>query len=142
MLGPSANFPPKPTWTAADVPDQTGKTVIVTGGNGGIGKETARVRLHSPHRVISLMKSVVGAALKGRQGVYRHALRGEVTKGDRRAQERDRKGQYLLPQARPVRPCLRQGQPPKSISARRPSFIRSITTGKGPGHTLTCIIHL
>ena len=52
-------FPPKPTWTAADVPDQTGKTVIVTGGNGGIGRETARVGLHSPHHGISLMKSVL-----------------------------------------------------------------------------------
>jgi retinol dehydrogenase-12 len=29
-------FPPKPTWTAADVPDQVGKVVIITGGCGGI----------------------------------------------------------------------------------------------------------
>ena len=29
-------------WTAADMPDQSGKTVIVTGGNGGLGLETAR----------------------------------------------------------------------------------------------------
>jgi NAD(P)-dependent dehydrogenase (short-subunit alcohol dehydrogenase family) len=29
-------------WTAADIPEQTGRTAVVTGGNGGLGLETAR----------------------------------------------------------------------------------------------------
>ena len=30
------------SWTAADIPDQTGRVAVVTGGNGGLGLETAR----------------------------------------------------------------------------------------------------
>lgn len=33
----------KPTWTQKDVPDQTGKVVIVTGGSSGLGKATIKV---------------------------------------------------------------------------------------------------
>ena len=32
-----------PKWTAADVPDQTGRVALVTGANAGLGLETAAV---------------------------------------------------------------------------------------------------
>jgi len=52
-----ATFPPKPKWTAKDIPDLTGKVVIVTGGNTGIGKETVKALLEKNAKVYLAARS-------------------------------------------------------------------------------------
>lgn len=37
-------FPPKPLWTAEDIPDLSGKVAVVTGVYAGIDYETAKVQ--------------------------------------------------------------------------------------------------
>ncbi|VDC03821.1 unnamed protein product [Peniophora sp. CBMAI 1063] len=38
-------FPPKAEWTPEDIPDLSGKVIIVTGGNSGVGRETCKALL-------------------------------------------------------------------------------------------------
>ena len=45
------------TWTAADVPDQSGRVAVVTGANAGIGYEAAAVLVGHPVLVQSNKKS-------------------------------------------------------------------------------------
>jgi NADP-dependent 3-hydroxy acid dehydrogenase YdfG len=34
-------------WTTVDVPDQQGRTIVITGANSGVGFETAKVLAHT-----------------------------------------------------------------------------------------------
>ena len=50
------------SWTATDMPSQSGKTVIVTGGNGGLGLETAREMARKGAHVIIAARNLDKAA--------------------------------------------------------------------------------
>ena len=50
------------SWTAADIPDQTGRTAVVTGANGGLGLETARALASAGARVVMAARNQDKAA--------------------------------------------------------------------------------
>jgi hypothetical protein len=66
-------FPPTARFHASDVPDMTGKVVLVTGANSGIGKEIARVcplsTLQYLPRPDDFIATLLGPPHKKRQGV-------------------------------------------------------------------------
>lgn len=50
------------TWTTADIPDQTGRTALVTGANGGLGLETATALAGAGARVVMAARNQEKAA--------------------------------------------------------------------------------
>jgi NAD(P)-dependent dehydrogenase (short-subunit alcohol dehydrogenase family) len=53
---------PTGKWTAADIPDQTGRTVVVTGANSGLGEVTARQLARAGATVILACRDVAKGA--------------------------------------------------------------------------------
>ncbi len=63
-------------WRAADMPDQAGKIIIVTGANSGIGYETARALAHKGAHVVMACRS------RGRAEAAAARIRAENPRGE------------------------------------------------------------
>ena len=61
------------TWTTADIPDQSGRTAVITGANTGLGFETAKALADKGARVVLAVRDTD----KGRQAAAR--IGGDVT---------------------------------------------------------------
>ena len=93
--GLNQSWPPKPQWTVDDIPDLSGKVMIVTGANTGIGYETAKVLLARNARVYLACRSEekAGAAIvklkeeTGKEGVFLRLDLGDLKAVKKAAEE-------------------------------------------------------
>jgi len=74
----SQAYPPKTKWTPDMMPDLTDKVIIITGGNSGVGKETARELLARNAKIY------IGARSAERAGAAIEDLKKITGKGDDR----------------------------------------------------------
>lgn len=64
------------SWTVGDIPDQTGRVAVVTGGNGGLGLETVRELARKGARVVMAARNLAKAE------AARAAVRDEIPDAD------------------------------------------------------------
>ncbi|KAF9524305.1 NAD(P)-binding protein [Crepidotus variabilis] len=91
----SQSFPPKSRFNVEDIPDLTGRVVIVTGANAGVGKETAKALLAHNAKVYiaGRNKDKVDAAIKelkeqtGHEAIFLKLDLGDLTSVKASAEE-------------------------------------------------------